>query len=113
MHIICAADFIFYDNVGEEFEGAAVIVTVPLGCLKSEDITFTPALPSWKTEAIQKLGFGNLNKVGGRQIFLWQKSSSSCLLQAFFMPADATARVADPAVDVALSLLASHLTAHE
>lgn len=48
---------------GEEFEGAAVIVTVPLGCLKSGDITFTPALPSWKTEAIQKLGFGNLNKV--------------------------------------------------
>ena len=29
------------------------------------------------------------------------------------MPADATARVADPAVDVALSLLASHVTAHE
>ncbi|KAL0040091.1 hypothetical protein WJX79_005960 [Trebouxia sp. C0005] len=48
---------------GEEFEGAAVIVTVPLGCLKSGDITFTPALPAWKTEAIQKLGFGNLNKV--------------------------------------------------
>lgn len=84
LHIICPVDLIFYDNVGEEFEGAAVIVTVPLGCLKSGDITFTPALPSWKTEAIQKLGFGNLNKVGGRQNFLLAEffffMPSSCLL---------------------------------
>ena len=48
---------------GEEFEGASVIVTVPLGCLKAGDITFQPPLPPWKTEAIEKLGFGNLNKV--------------------------------------------------
>ena len=48
---------------GEMFEGAAVIVTVPLGCLKAGDITFEPSLPAWKTEAIDKLGFGNLNKV--------------------------------------------------
>ena len=50
--------------VGDEYEGAAVIVTVPLGCLKAGDITFQPPMPSWKTEAIEKLGFGNLNKVG-------------------------------------------------
>lgn len=50
-------------GAGEEFEGAAVIVTVPLGCLKAEDITFQPPLPQWKSEAIDKLGFGNLNKV--------------------------------------------------
>ena len=43
-----------------------MIVTVPLGCLKAGDITFQPPMPSWKTEAIEKLGFGNLNKV--RQI---------------------------------------------
>ena len=49
--------------LGDEFEGAAVIVTVPLGCLKAGDITFQPPLPPWKTEAIEKLGFGNLNKV--------------------------------------------------
>ena len=48
---------------GDVFEGAAVIVTVPLGCLKAGDISFQPALPAWKTEAIDKLGFGNLNKV--------------------------------------------------
>lgn len=50
-------------SVGDEFEGEAVIVTVPLGCLKAGDITFQPPMPSWKTEAIEKLGFGNLNKV--------------------------------------------------
>ena len=50
--------------VGDEYEGAAVIVSVPLGCLKAGDITFQPPMPSWKTEAIEKLGFGNLNKVG-------------------------------------------------
>ncbi|KAL3151309.1 hypothetical protein ABBQ38_013146 [Trebouxia sp. C0009 RCD-2024] len=48
---------------GQEYEGAAVIVTVPLGCLKAGDIAFQPPLPPWKTEAIEKLGFGNLNKV--------------------------------------------------
>ena len=41
-----------------------MIVTVPLGCLKAGDITFQPPMPSWKAEAIGKLGFGNLNKVG-------------------------------------------------
>ncbi len=83
MQLVCAIDSIFHDGAGEEFEGAAVIVTVPLGCLKSGDITFTPALPSWKTEAIQKLGFGNLNKVGGRHILLAEIfffKPSSCLL---------------------------------
>ena len=34
IHIIAAVDSTLYDNVGEEFEGAAVTVTVPLGCLK-------------------------------------------------------------------------------
>ena len=50
--------------------GSAVIITLPLGCLKAGDISFQPALPDWKTDAIAKLGNGNLNKVGaesGRQ----------------------------------------------
>lgn len=51
-------------RTGDEFEGAAVIVTVPLGCLKAGDISFQPPLPAWKAAAIEKLGFGNLNKVG-------------------------------------------------
>lgn len=48
---------------GKKYQGAAVIVTVPLGCLKTGDIAFKPSLPAWKQEAIEKLGFGNLNKV--------------------------------------------------
>ena len=47
---------------GEKFQGVAVIVTVPLGCLKTGDIAFKPSLPAWKLDAIEKLGFGNLNK---------------------------------------------------
>lgn len=42
-----------------------MIITLPLGCLKAGDIEFQPALPEWKTDAIAKLGYGNLNKVGG------------------------------------------------
>ena len=45
------------------FECAAVIVTVPLGCLKAGDIAFEPPLPAWKAAAIARLGFGDLNKV--------------------------------------------------
>ena len=30
-------------------------------------VSFNPPLPEWKTEAIQRLGYGNLNKVGVQQ----------------------------------------------
>lgn len=49
---------------GEVFEGNAALVTVPLGVLKAGRIQFQPPLPSWKQDAIQRLGFGDLNKVG-------------------------------------------------
>lgn len=48
---------------GNEFLGDAVLITVPLGCLKAESIKFSPPLPQWKHSAIQRLGFGVLNKV--------------------------------------------------
>jgi monoamine oxidase len=48
---------------GESFWCDAVVVTVPLGVLKAGTIAFEPALPSWKQEAIHRLGFGDLNKV--------------------------------------------------
>ncbi|XP_032685296.1 lysine-specific histone demethylase 1A isoform X2 [Odontomachus brunneus] len=45
----------------------AVLVTLPLGVLKAysppSGVAFHPPLPEWKTQAIQRLGFGNLNKV--------------------------------------------------
>ncbi|CAI8606543.1 unnamed protein product [Vicia faba] len=48
---------------GNEFFGDAVLITVPLGCLKAETIQFSPSLPEWKCSSIQRLGFGVLNKV--------------------------------------------------
>ncbi|CAI9757961.1 unnamed protein product [Fraxinus pennsylvanica] len=48
---------------GKEFLGDAVLVTVPLGCLKAETIKFSPPLPQWKYLSIKRLGFGVLNKV--------------------------------------------------
>ncbi|KAF2310058.1 hypothetical protein GH714_006368 [Hevea brasiliensis] len=48
---------------GSEFLGDAVLITVPLGCLKAESIKFNPPLPHWKHSSIQRLGFGVLNKV--------------------------------------------------
>ena len=49
------------------FRGDAVIVTVPLGVLKAQAISFHPPLPEWKTQAINNLGFGLLNKVGWKE----------------------------------------------
>ncbi|XP_046461894.1 lysine-specific histone demethylase 1A-like isoform X2 [Daphnia pulex] len=59
--------------------GDAVLCTLPLGVLKqitslnpnatesgkaaNNMVEFTPPLPEWKLSAIQRLGFGNLNKV--------------------------------------------------
>lgn len=49
-----------------------VLCTLPLGVLKlatapssgqQNTVQFLPPLPDWKTSAIQRLGFGNLNKV--------------------------------------------------
>jgi len=44
-------------------EADIVLVTLPLGVLKQGSVTFSPPLPKWKIEAINQLGFGNLNKI--------------------------------------------------
>lgn len=44
------------------FDGSAVIVTVPLGVLKSGAITFDPPLPAAHADAVRALGFGALSK---------------------------------------------------
>jgi monoamine oxidase len=56
---------ITYSNSGSTstVNAKKVIVTVPLGVLKKGSIKFTPALPTWKTIAIRKLGMGVYNKV--------------------------------------------------
>ena len=48
----------------------AVLMTIPLGVLKKEKVKFDPQLPEWKTSAIKRMGFGNLNKVS---ILLFQQ----------------------------------------
>lgn len=48
---------------GTVIDADAVICTIPLGVLKEKRIEFDPPLPEWKTSAIERLGFGILNKV--------------------------------------------------
>ncbi|XP_050521790.1 possible lysine-specific histone demethylase 1-like isoform X1 [Daktulosphaira vitifoliae] len=58
---------------GQTYKGDVVLCTLPLGVLKQSTnqkteslpntIKFSPPLPEWKVAAIQRLGFGNLNKV--------------------------------------------------
>jgi len=48
---------------GEGIEADAVLVSVPLGVLKAKSIAFNPPLPPWKRQAIERLGFGPIEKV--------------------------------------------------
>ncbi|KAF2636695.1 lysine-specific histone demethylase 1 [Massarina eburnea CBS 473.64] len=48
---------------GEVFEADRVVLTTPLGVLKSGSVDFQPPLPDWKQDVIERMGFGLLNKV--------------------------------------------------
>lgn len=48
---------------GSTFKADAAVVTLPLGVLKKGTVAFEPPLPARKTEAIERLGYGVLNKV--------------------------------------------------
>ncbi|CAF3595292.1 unnamed protein product [Rotaria sp. Silwood1] len=48
---------------GRHYSCKYVLVTIPLGCLKARSIIFIPSIPDWKLIAIDKMGFGLLNKV--------------------------------------------------
>jgi len=48
---------------GREFSADAVLVTASLGVLKAGIIAFDPPLPPRKAQAIERMGFGVLNKV--------------------------------------------------
>ncbi|OCK81016.1 lysine-specific histone demethylase 1 [Lepidopterella palustris CBS 459.81] len=48
---------------GDVFEADEIVITTPLGVLKEGSIKFEPPLPGWKTGAIERLGFGLLNKI--------------------------------------------------
>ena len=51
---------------GEVIEADEVVLTTPLGVLKSDAIDFDPPLPGWKQGAIERMGFGLLKKVSSR-----------------------------------------------
>lgn len=53
-------------DTGEEIRGDHCVVTVPLGVLKADKITFRPELPEDKRSAVETLGMGLLDK-----LWLW------------------------------------------
>lgn len=56
-------------NDGKIYQSEFVLVTVPLGVLKSKEILFNPQLPQWKLDAIDRLGYGLLEKI----ILVWDQ----------------------------------------
>ena len=48
---------------GRTLRSSRVIVSLPLGVLKTNCVSFTPALPQYKVDAIQQLGAGCIEKV--------------------------------------------------
>lgn len=54
----------------QTYWGKKVIVTVPLGVLKSESILFQPALPSDHRRSIHRIGMGSINKI----FMFWSKN---------------------------------------
>lgn len=48
---------------GDVHEADRIVLTTPLGVLKSGSVEFQPPLPDWKQDAITRMGFGLLNKV--------------------------------------------------
>jgi monoamine oxidase/CRP-like cAMP-binding protein len=45
------------------FEAGKVLVTLPIGVLKAGAVAFDPPLPEAKRAAVERLGFGTLNKI--------------------------------------------------
>ncbi|POS87597.1 hypothetical protein EPUL_001183 [Erysiphe pulchra] len=44
-------------------EADCIVSTIPLGVLKQQNVQFEPELPDWKKGAIQRIGYGVLNKI--------------------------------------------------
>lgn len=62
-HIDYSADTVRVSTNQGQFSAPRVVVSLPLGVLKSGRVTFTPQLPDRKLAAMDGLGFGVLNKV--------------------------------------------------
>ena len=48
---------------GEVVEADAVVVSLPIGCVRAGTIRYTPSLPQWKEDAWRGIGSGLYNKV--------------------------------------------------
>ncbi|KAG0482738.1 hypothetical protein HPP92_010822 [Vanilla planifolia] len=48
---------------GKTFGADAAVITLPLGVLKANAVTFEPKLPDWKQEAISGIAIGTENKI--------------------------------------------------
>ncbi|XP_076954050.1 lysine-specific histone demethylase 1 homolog 1-like [Bidens hawaiensis] len=57
------SDGVLINANGKDYNADMVLCTVPLGVLKKPTIEFIPDLPQRKKDAIERLGFGLLNKV--------------------------------------------------
>lgn len=57
-----SGDKVIVSTNSDSFNADQVIVTLPLGVLKANQVQFNPPLPEDKTKAIQTLGMGVLNK---------------------------------------------------
>ena len=55
---------------GQVYRAEYVLITIPLGVLKSKRIEFSPSLPQWKLGAIDRIGFGVYEKV----FLLWDQA---------------------------------------
>ncbi|MDQ1396237.1 MAG: polyamine oxidase, partial [Acidimicrobiaceae bacterium] len=61
--IVQAGDGVTVHTSSGSFDASHVLVTVPLGVLKAKAIEFEPPLPTGHLEAIERMGFGVLEKV--------------------------------------------------
>lgn len=66
-HIVSEIDYsdniIYVTTNNGEFEADHVVVTLPLGVLKNESVEFVPELPTSKTELVDQVKVGYINKV--------------------------------------------------
>ena len=74
-HITTAPEQVRIETNRGEFSADRVIVTLPLGVFKSGQIQFDPPLPAAKQQAIQRIGFGNYEKLAMRfDKFYWPQA---------------------------------------
>lgn len=73
-HIITTSKTIQIQTSSGTFTADRLIITLPLGVLKSGTIQFTPPLPEEKRQAILRIGFGNYEKLAMRfDKFYWPR----------------------------------------